>query len=986
MKKSKILALLLAVIMLLTAGLAACAPSADEIAKAKGELDAFATELKGKTDYSTEQLAQLDEALAAAKTALDNAKDSDALAAAVTAGKAALSAVDAATEIAKARADAIKAIEAEVAQLDEKYDYTAANLTKRNDEVAKVKAAINAGLNQDAIDAASANGKAAINGIAHTVKEFTYQDTFVTAPSTWNPHTYRTTDDSYLIGYITNGLYSFYFNDTFNGYSIKPEMAEAEPVDITEEAKKEAKWGIPADATKGYAYKIALNRNAVWEDGTPINAETYMYSLKELLNPAAQNYRAQDAINGQLVYKNAEKYFRSDSPIYEAVVKYVDDKPVITDPDWATKDLWVSMTKYPTFGSYTFFDLEDYGASYVKDGVNIREKLTKLENMYGYFKLDDTNRADFEYCVGQYGSPFGMSPEQMLQPGNLREFYSLYKGMTEKFDFANVGMYQGKDEYELVIVLEKALSGFYLLYNLSSNNIVHKGLYEANKVVVGSTFSSTYNTSTDTTLSYGPYKLQRYQNSKEMYLVKNEKWYGWTDGKHTFIDPKGVEHEMYQATAVHAKLVAEASTRKEMFLKGQLDGYGLQKADFAEYRTSTRIYFTPSETIFFLILNGYTKALEARQNATPGVCRKIIAYKDFKMAMSLAYDKEAFAASISPARSGGYALIGDPYIYEPETGAQYRSTKQAMQVLCDFYGMEYGDGEAYATIEEAVAAITGYNPTLSKEYFLKAINEAIKNGDMVAGDRVEIVYAISSDSDFMTQTINYLNAGIKAVLAGTEYEDKITVVKSAPCGGQWSEKIRSGELDTVLGGWSGGLLDPFGMMDCYVNPAKQYDGKWFNANEVKLTLTLAGYTKDADGKDLPAGETISYNEGKPITLTLKQWSDCISGTAIEVTVGGTVEAPIKITLNFGYGMAPADARLDILAAIEGTVLQTYNYIPMLQDAGASLLSFKLEWIKQDYDAVMGRGGLTYARFNYSDKAWTAFVAAQGGELNYKSST
>ena len=50
-----------------------------------------------------------------------------------------------------------------------------------------------------------------------------------------------------------------------------------------------------------------------------------------------------------------------------------------------------------------------------------------------------------------------------------------------------------------------------------------------------------------------------------------------------------------------------------MFLKGLLMGYGLQAEDFASYRNSDYVYFTPGSTIFFLILNTLALALFRRQ-------------------------------------------------------------------------------------------------------------------------------------------------------------------------------------------------------------------------------------------------------------------------------------------------------------------------------------------------------------------------------------
>ena len=150
--------------------------------------------------------------------------------------------------------------------------------------------------------------------------DYVYKDAVVQLSSNWNPHTYQTTDQSYPIDFITSGLYSFYYNDElhpiegkkpYEGYVILPEMAASLPVDVTEQIKAldNNKYGIPEDITSGYAYTIDLNPDAVWENGTPITAETYVYSMKQLLDPKMNNYRASDYYQGTFTIANGAKYF-----------------------------------------------------------------------------------------------------------------------------------------------------------------------------------------------------------------------------------------------------------------------------------------------------------------------------------------------------------------------------------------------------------------------------------------------------------------------------------------------------------------------------------------------------------------------------------------------------------------------------------------------------------------------------------------------------
>ena len=74
--------------------------------------------------------------------------------------------------------------------------------------------------------------------------------------------------------------------------------------------------------------------------------------------------------------------------------------------------------------------------------------------------------------------------------------------------------------------------------------------------------------------------------------------------------------------------------------------------------------------------------------------------------------------------------------------------------------------------------------------------------------------------------------------------------------------------------------------------------------------------------------------------------------------------------------------MELLAVIEGQVLQTYNYIPMLQDASMALLSQQVYYVIEEYNPVMGRGGIAYAKYNFNEADWATYVADQGGELKY----
>jgi len=689
---------------------------------------------------------------------------------------------------------------------------------------------------------------------------YTYKDYVNVMATNWNPHTYETATDSYPSEFLRVGLYSLIYNDElhpaegkkpFSAYSILPEMAESLPVDVTEKVKAEhPEFGIPMSALSGYAYTVDLNRKAKWEDGTPINADTYVYSMKRLLDPELLNYRASD---------------------YYA-------------------------------GTFSIAGAEEYATGVMKD-------------------------------------------------------------------FSKVGLYKSGD-YQITIVLDKALGGFNLIYNLTSNFIVNEELYERCLRKENGAWFSTYNTSAETTLSYGPYKMVSYQKDKSMRFEKNAEWYGYTDGKHVYVDPEsGDEMPMYMTTAIDTQVVAEAATAKMMFLRGELSTYTLQAEDFDSYKNSAYAHAAPGETTFFLILNGHGDAISKRE-ASSGFDKskndiETLTLDSFRRAVALTYDRELLAKTLSPARSGAYGLIGDSYIYDPEALFYYRDSDAAKRVLCSFYSV---DTSAYPSLDAAVASITGYSPETARRYYIDAFNEAVAagyitdtNGDGISDQTVTIEYCMSADSDFMTRTVDYLNTEMAKVTKGTPFEGKVRFYKSAPYGNDWVSKIRSGLSDTVLGGWSGSVLDPFGLSELYTNPEKQYDAAWFDSSEVMMTLNV---------NTAPIGSPESV---EAVTMSLRHWSDALCGKTVNIS---------GRAYNFGEGMSDADTRLSILAAIEGEVLSTYNYIPMLRDGSVTLLSGKCYYVTDRYNPVLGYGGIAYLSYNYNDAEWADYVKKQGVELKY----
>ena len=138
--------------------------------------------------------------------------------------------------------------------------------------------------------------------------KFTYRISSST-PTTWSPTDFTTGNETTVLNLTGKGLYDFIMNKTKDGYDVVCEMAKELPQDVTKDFAGNKLYSVPSDAKEGYAWKFELNPDAVWEDGTPINAGTWEYTIKQFLNPQMKNYRASSFYQDTLALAGAEDYY-----------------------------------------------------------------------------------------------------------------------------------------------------------------------------------------------------------------------------------------------------------------------------------------------------------------------------------------------------------------------------------------------------------------------------------------------------------------------------------------------------------------------------------------------------------------------------------------------------------------------------------------------------------------------------------------------------
>ncbi len=851
-------------------------------------------------------------------------------------------------------------------------------------------------------------GTAGGNVTPYTPKQAEYNTTTSVMPSNWNEFTYADNNDTQIMSYIGSSFYGYdykfendqKFNEdgSINKDGIVPGAytvnysAATKLEDVT--STVDAKWGYTDDqkAEGGYAWKITLRDDLKWDDGTPIKAEDFEYSMKELLNPLFLNFRSNTyyesvrIINSKTyLYNGLEGYDAADSllaeydPAMDEKVIWKMNSSSVSDPVTGTgmSSLRAAyntgyedygMTAESTAGEYLVALSAAFGApvEVTADQINALEGKT-----FAAIKADATLKATFDYLVAWWGE------------GDLGSYaFGVTYFKNDTFDWENVGCYAIPEENAIVVCLEAPFQmltddgdlSVWSAYYLSSLPLVKKDLYESCKIAPanGATlWTSNYNSSLETTASWGPYKLVEFEAGSHYKLVKNPNWYGWSLEENK---------NQYNITAINCRKVEETSTKWMGFLAGNYDDAALDTENVDEYLDSKYVYYTSTSTgTFGMQLYSDLETLKVSDNNNG-----ILAIQEFRHALNLGLNRSDVVEQIWPGSAVPcFGLLNVAYYYdienspELEDGGQYRNTAIAKAGILRAYGYTqaadgtWGTGDLSGlTLDEAYETLTGYNPTVAKEKMNAAIKELTENADKYGYDptkNITLVYGSSVDNDKQRFRCEYLQGVIDGLTEGTALEDKIDVVFDASAGNQWAEAFRTGKTQIGFGyGFSGNAFNPFNIVGAFVNPDDDLNyHMYWDTSAIDMTLTL------------PAGDY--EGAGETITMSVQNWFFCLNGLA-------EAEGQ-KETYNWSAGYAPAEARLTILSALEELTIKESRSVMLIADGGGSFLGAKFKYFSEDEHTFMGFGGIRYMEVVYTDAEWAEFVAANNNDLSneYKKS-
>ncbi|MCR5490558.1 MAG: hypothetical protein K6F32_00310, partial [Bacilli bacterium] len=525
------------------------------------------------------------------------------------------------------------------------------------------------------------------------------------------------------------------------------------------------------------------------------------------------------------------------------------------------------------------------------------------------------------------------------EPGEELDFFVTSYTYPE-VDFDTVGLFVGDNEYELVLVLDAPLAifkddgslSYKAAYDFGGLPLVKKDLYEANKhepASDGALWTTTYNTSLESSASWGPYMVRSFDGDLECALMRNDNWYGYGMDKYK---------DQYQADKVIYSIVDSYETAWQSFLAGDITSIGLDVSVAADYKNSQRAVFTGDDYVGSLQLQSSAEALKGRE--TEGIDKEMMTYVDFRKAISLAINRADYTQKCTTASQPCFGLFNEMHYYDVENAGVYRHEDVAKTVICETYGIDPSD---YASLDKAYAAVTGYDLTLARSLVDKAYDEAIAAGTISETDNVVFTFGASVDNESTRRTFNYLKEAFETLAVGTKLEGRLTLELDASFGDRWAKSFRAGAYEICTGGWSGAAWDSGYLLMFYLDPSYMYSAAW------DTSAVYLDYNPFQDG-----------NAENVITASLIEWWGLLNGDA---------EAIAKYGYDFSEGEVDNVIRLGIIAQLEGEILEAGYAIPLYSHCSASLLSYQVDYISTTYNAFVGFGGLRNLRFNYTDAEW-----------------
>jgi oligopeptide transport system substrate-binding protein len=514
------------------------------------------------------------------------------------------------------------------------------------------------------------------------------------------------------------------------------------------------------------------------------------------------------------------------------------------------------------------------------------------------------------------------------------------------------------DDYTIIWITTRPADRWTFIWEANSifgGTLVYREAFLGSQFWEGDLLLHTYGSTLDLTFSYGPMMLTSYEADRQFTFARNPYWHGWTDPRF---------EGQFPMTHIVMDILDAGNTelRLMLFEQGQLDSIGLTADQAPRFRFSERLIITPGTATFrWIIASDLDSLIALEEEAGDGFNIRMLHYREFRRGMSLMMDRGLLVRETTAVSQPFVFLLNDLYYYNiaNDPNSVYRWHPEVMSMAVDFFGIEWGgDDDWFATLDEAYDSITGYDLFAAREAFQLAFEQAVADGNMIPGQRVNIPVMLHSSPTLSPQdqrAEELMNEFIAAAIVGTGFEaGGVTFSFTSGSQTQFTD-VAEGRVAMIRGAWQSEWARPWFMIGVYANP------DIFGGNLTSIH-TSNGWDPTVETLTI-ANRTLGFGPGYT-TKTYQDWHRAINGGMFD-----RADDP--------------NLRLRATAALEFGLLNGFRDIPFMFNASAALLSYKVDWGTPYFNIVFTRGGLRRATFNFNDQQWAEFIAANGGHLNYE---
>lgn len=862
-----------------------------------------------------------------------------------------------------------------------------------------------------------------------TGAKYTYNGYLSASPTTWNTHTWEENTDSYIQSFTEMGFYDcIYDKDETTGkegYKFVTEMAAEMPIavpaaDVSDEDIE--LYGYVGNIGVGKVWDIKLNQNAIFENGDPINADTYVESMERLLNPKRINRRADSYYASSLVIANAERYFKQQRETHEPAYNYykdsTTDKP--SDANFANDQMfYLNLGAYTDYANSIFTGLSEDQANFLTVIENRSTESTPAVELAGQRIADAAKYYCFYYVEhpesdeewqkeleAEKPNPYGISDAEMLNHyidiwafDDYEVLVRTQVNQTPNMDDESTYEAYSRDKLveDLKLFVHTLGNGrgaagkewrwklplFGMLFNDDELSFNEVGIKKIDDYTIR-LFLQKAITELDLKFSLTSnwiVNIPLYDAlTQDMGGIKSTLWA--TDNASNYIG-----YGPYKLTYFKTDDSFTLTKNEKWYgwTDGQHEGQ-FQMTDLKvrvikthatvkeEFKKGTLDEFTLERSDMPELGNSsriqytpesYTTKISFNSDRaklasreSDGVSKTLLANDDFRKGISLIINRKDLIKFTTAGEAYNY-LLNSLYLTDVEKGETYRKTPQGLSVYGKVYS-ELGGPEGGQPLAESEK---GYNYDYGVALMKKAYEEELANpGDQYikAGEKMVIEFRVFDDESEVTKDLwNYLNTTLHAAGEEIGLNLEITLAKDE----DYYNSAKMGNYDMIFSTWGGAAINPWNLMQVYLD--KSFDGNCeygFKGNQDKHYLEI---DINGDG-NITADERKSYNA----------WYSFLNDEFTEVIKDDTMtQEEFEKAYNERH-----EQRLNILAGLEAGIISRFQAIPLYSRNSANILSFKVDNITSTYINLIGYGGIRFMKFNYNDADWNAAVAS--GKINY----